>query len=268
MHKQTKFIIFLKTKQSYSITFFVIGIIIGLGFAILYGYKNYNITKKQVLDTPKVDTAYLIKDSKNSEAKTLSVKSVTKKKSPKAVIKTEKVEPTNENSSDTTEITDSNVIIDNVKIDTINIDTISEIIDDTLLSVHNDSIEYDILEIEVNETKEITLSKDELIYSTYLVPEGKKDNFDCNYSNDYDSVLVNNISNSNQDGIYIEFWQSPINYTGYKLNNKTLILFGIYEYNNIALKFTKEGFIELNYKENTFILKCSDEFVSLHIRNQ
>ena len=150
--------------------------------------------------------------------------------------------------------------------DTIFTDTNNLIIShDTLINNINDSIEYKLLGINDSSIQEINISEDELIYASLVYPEGKRDNFACKSANKYDSVLVNNIP-STQDGLYVEIWQSPINLIGYKLTTNTLILYGIYEYGKIKLRYTENGAIELKYKNNTILLKCTDIFKPIIIK--
>ena len=262
----------MKTKHIYSRTFFIIGIIIGLGFAIIYNYKSktksdkqevYNISEQNSIS----ETITELKEEEIVKNKVKTKKIVKKKikykKNPKKVI------------TDTTILVDKSSIAI-IKNDSLNNDTIifndsitedTLIVDyenDTILVPENDSLEYKILEIETNNS-EINIVKDELIYANILYPNGNKNNFGCNTNNDYDSILVNNIVRSTKDGLYVEFWRSPINSTGYKLSHNTLVLYGFYEYKNIELRYLKSGFLELKYKNNTLLLQCNDNFTPLHI---
>jgi len=262
----------LKTKQLYSRTFFIIGIIIGLGFAIIYNYKTKINNEKQ-------DIARIVEQNNISDTTT----ELKEAKIVKAEIKTEKIvkkkiiskkEPIKVN-------TDTAILIDSIKIAIIENDSLrndsiflnDSIIEDTVIvnydedtifAPEDDSLEYKLLEIEPNNS-EINIVKDELIYANILYPSGNKDNFGCNTNSDYDSILVNNVVRSTKDGLYVEFWHSPINSTGYKLSHNTLVLYGFYEYKNIELKYLKNGFIELKYKNNTLLLQCNDNFTPLHI---
>ena len=262
----------MKTKQLYSRTFFIIGIIIGLGFAIIYNYKTKINNEKQ-------DIARIVEQNNISDTTT----ELKEAKIVKAEIKTEKIvkkkiiskkEPIKVN-------TDTAILIDSIKIAIIENDSLrndsiflnDSIIEDTVIvnydedtifAPEDDSLEYKLLEIEPNNS-EINIVKDELIYANILYPSGNKDNFGCNTNSDYDSILVNNVVRSTKDGLYVEFWHSPINSTGYKLSHNTLVLYGFYEYKNIELKYLKNGFIELKYKNNTLLLQCNDNFTPLHI---
>jgi len=262
----------LKTKQLYSRTFFIIGIIIGLGFAIIYNYKTQ-------INNDKQDIARIVEQNSISD----TITELKEAKIVKAEVKTEKIvkkkiiskkEPIKVN-ADTAILIDSIKIAiienDNLRNDSIFLNDIiiedTVIVDydeDTVFAPENDSLEYKLLEIE-SSNSEINIVKDELIYANILYPSGNKDNFGCNTNNDYDSILVNNVVRSTKDGLYVEFWHSPINSTGYKLSHNTLVLYGFYEYKNIELKYLKNGFIELKYKNNTLLLQCNDNFTPLHI---
>lgn len=262
----------MKTKQLYSRTFFIIGIIIGLGFAIIYNYKTQ-------INNDKQDIARIVEQNSISD----TITELKEAKIVKAEVKTEKIvkkkiiskkEPIKVN-ADTAILIDSIKIAiienDNLRNDSIFLNDIiiedTVIVDydeDTVFAPENDSLEYKLLEIE-SSNSEINIVKDELIYANILYPSGNKDNFGCNTNNDYDSILVNNVVRSTKDGLYVEFWHSPINSTGYKLSHNTLVLYGFYEYKNIELKYLKNGFIELKYKNNTLLLQCNDNFTPLHI---
>jgi len=262
----------LKTKQIYSRTFFIIGIIIGLGFAIIYNYK----TK---INNDQQEVARIVEQNSIND----SITELKEKKIVKAKIKTEKIVKTKIISKNHPKkvITDTTIVVDSsstaiIANDSLRNDSLylnDSIIEDTVIvgfdedtvfAPENDSLEYKLLEIEPNNS-EINIVKDELIYANILYPSGNKDNFDCNTNNDYDSILVNNVVRSTKDGLYVEFWHSPINSTGYKLSHNTLVLYGFYEYKNIELKYLKNSFIELKYKNNTLLLQCNDNFTPLHI---
>ena len=262
----------MKTKQIYSRTYLIIGIIIALGFAIIYNYKSKS--KKQEIasniehSNDNIDTisgqkkdTVIIKDTTVKKIKTKK-KLISKK--PKRKINKDtflindsslnNYTPTDSINTDTTHITDS-IIIDSMY---------SNNSTDSLIIYEDDSIEYKILEIETN-NNEINIAQDELIYANMIYPKGDKNNFACSTNSEYDSILVNNVVRSTKDGLYVEFWRSAINSTGYKLSQNTLVLYGFYEYKNIELRYLENGFIELKYKNNTLLLQCNDNFTPLHI---
>ena len=72
--------------------------------------------------------------------------------------------------------------------------------------------------------------------------------------------LVEN-SKSNDDDYEVEFWVSPVNYKGYKLASKKLVLFGIEEPDAVKLYFV-ENKLMMKYGQDYFKLIPSEEFIS------
>jgi len=113
---------------------------------------------------------------------------------------------------------------------------------------------------------EIKIAKNELLETHYLIPEGNPNNFYCQSNSDLDSLLIDNYTTkAKEEGIQLEFWRSPINTVGYKLSRSKLVLYGFYEFDRLGLKYMKDGSIQMNYLNNTYILKCGSQFRSLNI---
>ena len=178
-------------------------------------------------------------------------------------------------------ITDSlNLHNDSILMDSLAIDTINEIENDSINELSNtgelsiiqdsinDSLNYVSIQIQNTSNGDIKLAKDELIYAIYAYPQGEKNDFLCSGKRKLDSLLTNNIRSKEEGGLYIEFWQSPINYTGYKLSNKSLVLFGFYEYKAIRLNYLPNGILQLQYHDQSFALKCTDVFIPLHLHQK
>lgn len=72
--------------------------------------------------------------------------------------------------------------------------------------------------------------------------------------------LVEN-SKAEDENYEVEFWLSPVNYKGYKLNSNKLVLFGIEEPDAVKL-FSFEKKLMMKYGQEYFKLNPSDEFVS------
>ncbi len=116
----------------------------------------------------------------------------------------------------------------------------------------------------------VKIAKNELIYSMYVIPQGAQSDFLCRTVNATDS-LINNLqkeSSKSENGLYVEFWRSPINTIGYQLTSNTLILFGFYEYQAVKLKYLPNGLIRLQYLENSFDIGCNDDFTSLVLKKK
>ena len=115
---------------------------------------------------------------------------------------------------------------------------------------------------------DIRVSANELIYTTRLTPEGDASLFYCNTNNDLDSLLMDNHTETTHDGtIRVEYWASPLNAIGYRLNRNSLVLFGFYEYKHLKLRYLNNGLLQMSYFDNEYVLKCGDEFRSLIIKN-
>lgn len=113
----------------------------------------------------------------------------------------------------------------------------------------------------------IRVAENELVFSKRIKPEGNPALFYCNVNSELDSLLVENYSPQQDEGyIHAEFWTSPINSIGYRLNKKRLILFGFYEYQQVNLRFLENGGLEMKYFQNTYVLECGDDFKSLVIK--
>ncbi len=68
-------------------------------------------------------------------------------------------------------------------------------------------------------------------------------------------------SKSDDNDYVVEFWLSPVNYKGYKLNSNKLVLFGIEEPDAVKLYFF-ESKLMMKYGQEYFRLNPSDEFIS------
>ena len=113
---------------------------------------------------------------------------------------------------------------------------------------------------------DIVVVKDELLFSKQMIPSGDAKVFLCDNSSELDSLLVDNITSISSEGLYVEFWKSPVNFKGYKLNKKKLILFGIMEFDSVSLEFQKEKSLLLHYRNQEFELKCTQDFLPLNIQ--
>lgn len=82
-----------------------------------------------------------------------------------------------------------------------------------------------------------------------------------------DSLLINDISAnpSPADSIWVEFWQNPLNYRGYRRIHDRLILFGIHPDLPIAI-FRKDENLFLQVENNNFPLKEYEKFQPIRIK--
>ncbi len=80
-----------------------------------------------------------------------------------------------------------------------------------------------------------------------------------------DSLLIDDVTPQKKDILRIEFWRSPINYSGYRMSPDKLVLFGFYQPEEVSFEFKNQK-IQIKYKDNIFILENTDDFKSLHLK--
>ncbi|MCF8296176.1 MAG: hypothetical protein K9J13_01405 [Saprospiraceae bacterium] len=108
---------------------------------------------------------------------------------------------------------------------------------------------------------DIVVMKDEMIFVRKIQPLGESLQKDDDKN--LDSLLVdNNLNNKKILSYRVEFWKSPINYKGYKMDNDKIVLFGIYEYDNVKLRWKNEVLF-LDYRDKTYRLKEAPGFEPL-----
>ena len=110
-------------------------------------------------------------------------------------------------------------------------------------------------------SNDIVIAKDEYLATRLIEVKG----FNRNNSKDtkLDSILINDKTKANYTNIIkTEFWRSPINYKGYKFINNNLILFGIYDFDEVILEFSANK-LYMNYKNNYFYIEKTSNFQPL-----
>ncbi len=123
-----------------------------------------------------------------------------------------------------------------------------------------DSLLKDSSEIiqEQNSTDNFIVRKDEMIESKNL----QVVNLQSEESNPSDSLLekVSGIKNNkSSSSLKVEFWQSPINYKGYKMTKNKVVLFGINPDESIKL-FHLDDDIFMKHNQNVYRLSFTDDF--------
>lgn len=73
-----------------------------------------------------------------------------------------------------------------------------------------------------------------------------------------DSLLVEDYTKQGTT-MRVEYWESPVNYKGYKLSQNKLMLFGIVPLNPLSLKVVGKS-LYLKYQQNYYALEVSDEY--------
>ena len=113
-------------------------------------------------------------------------------------------------------------------------------------------------------SENIVVKKDRLVFSTFLKLKVLDDPGGAGAAKD---SLIGEISGVHREDekreFSIEFWESPINYRGYKMGNKKIILFGINgEYENFSL-YEVDKKIYLKYNDLVFQLDATYNFEPL-----
>lgn len=110
-----------------------------------------------------------------------------------------------------------------------------------------------------NTTENFIVRKDELLDSKNFQVVNLQNEEKINPS---DSLLekVSGIKNNKTSlSLKVEFWQSPINYKGYKMTKNKVVLFGINPDENIKL-FHLDDAIFMKHNQNCYILYFTDDF--------
>jgi len=215
--------------------FFFLGLALGVALTIfIYGYflnsKNYSFNNIKVSETEKIEKP--VKKKPIVKTKKIKKKNI---QSPKPII-SDSIPPIVQNDS---------LVIDSIKTDSI--------------------ISLDTMDNQTNPA-DIVVVKDELIFSKQIIPTGDAKGFLCDNSTELDSLLVDNVTTIAQKGINVEFWKSPVNFKGYKLNKRKLILFGFMEFDSVKLEFQEGRALLLHYRNQNFELKCTQDFIPLNLQ--
>ena len=139
--------------------------------------------------------------------------------------------------------------------------------DDSLIASDNDFIvdtlsnEEDNIEPSENTEKEEVIIMEELISQrTIALGPSPNDTTDV-------SGMLNLKSTSFSKDIVVEFWQSPLNITGYELTRNRLKLFGFNPNESISLQLDKnEEQILLNTESMSIVLQKTKQFKTLKLR--
>lgn len=152
-------------------------------------------------------------------------------------------------------------------------DSLNISVADSTLTAHLDSFKSQLDSIDnINLNKididsvsdNIVLVQDILIHSQKYKPTGNPVVFHCEDPNELDSLLVENIVESTSDGILVEFWKSPVNFKGYLLSRRKLILFGIFDYNELKFSYHDDSELIMSFKGKDFVLRCGNDFTPLN----
>lgn len=235
--------------------FFVLGFVLGSILSVVF-YDNMVNTKENTVGKQNIVADTLSKPEKpkvivKNKTKTASSSSEKKVKShkKKSIDKTKGKIIKNHSS---------------LSEDTVNLEVKANA--DTLILKNTASVQDSVFE---ENTSDIEVAHDEMLFSKYMIPAGDSANYFCQNSNrQLDSLLVDNNSQTNEKGLLVEFWISPVNFTGYKLNKKKLILFGVVEFDSLKLFYHSDKSLLMKYKRQTFNLECGNDYTSLDLKSK
>ncbi|MFA6923018.1 MAG: hypothetical protein WC223_02085 [Bacteroidales bacterium] len=107
---------------------------------------------------------------------------------------------------------------------------------------------------ENNNEDDIVIKKDQLILTKDI---------EINHESEKQNKNLDSLIDYNQESKYslkVEFWESPINYKGYKMSKSKIVLFGINPYENPTIQ-RQNNSICLLYRNDKYLLEYSDEFI-------
>jgi hypothetical protein len=153
-----------------------------------------------------------------------------------------------------------NVKIPDTFIDSLKMDSATLSLEQ-LIALYNSEISDTATQSSGSSYDDIVISKDELIITRLIKISGEIPEVNDNY--ELDSILTDQRQTPRkQKGVLkVEFWRSPLNYKGYKLNENKLVLFGLYEFNNLSIiGYNNELFIK--YNKEYYLIEYTDDFRS------
>lgn len=132
---------------------------------------------------------------------------------------------------------------------------------DTVFIIDTLSIEDDNNDFSEEKEKDEVIIMEELI-SQRTIPLGPAPNDSTDVSE-----LLNLKSSAFSKEIIVEFWQSPLNLTGYELHRNKLKLFGFNPNESISLQLDKnEDQLLLNTETMSIVLRKSKQFKTLKLK--
>ncbi len=104
--------------------------------------------------------------------------------------------------------------------------------------------------------------RDQLLFTRNI----KIENYIPKVPDKVDSLLSENQEIVKKEKIIkVEFWKSPINYTGYKFANDKLVLFGVFEPSAVNIDYQNDNYI-LIYKDVKYPLQVTLNFINLKFK--
>jgi len=232
------------------IVFVLMGLVIGfaLGISILFWRQSIDITQR-VYEKSK---QYIISLFKAEEHEETSKNIIINKKPPKKKKKGK----------------------DEIPADSINSDSLDALIMAESFSP-DDTVWYD----EYSDVYSLINADDDEVARDKLIMKKQIEALSVNASTEktntnIDSLLIGGKSTKEEKNKYtVEFWESPLNYKGYKKTKNVVVLFGIKQLDEVELKLINNDLFLCLY-DNFYALENTSEFKNLiplnnqHIINQ
>ena len=236
------------------LTYFLFGITIGalVGGGIVWVKMN-DVEEVGIVEIKQIQ---LKTKEIEKKAKDEIKEKVTEKKQNQTVQKTEKKPQKPEDK--TVELTSDTVLIPNIVNDSVLVSRDSVIADTMPTDLANtmvpEEISQDTAETEISSEEEIIVKKEELIFSKVVDLIALMESDSAKAIDDSLISEVSGIKATQEVTQYIvEFWRSPINYRGYKMANKKILLYGIENFEDVILIRLKDG-IYLRHGNDYYIL--------------
>jgi hypothetical protein len=126
----------------------------------------------------------------------------------------------------------------------------------------NDSLKQNQQLVQIAQVDSLKIEKDakisETLYSVAafetITPDGANTNTNVLTGETNDDLRVSNVRKVKGTSVKVEFWQSVVNFKGYKLNGNKLLLFDIKRDENVNLKFLDN---QLYLKKNGYYYKLN-----------
>lgn len=142
--------------------------------------------------------------------------------------------------------------------------------DTSIITSNNDTLlsNYDTENINATEpdNNDVVVYRDRMISSKYFKVNGLAE-VSNNKIGLLDSLLMNKSQKHPEDMLLVEFWQSPVNYKGYKLSENKLIVFGIDDYNSASIEIISKN-IYLSDQNKYYLLEYSSDYKPLIISDK
>ena len=101
----------------------------------------------------------------------------------------------------------------------------------------------------IESINDISVQKDELVYVKFIDLDIPDINSETNHKDEYASNML----------LRVEFWKSPVNFSGYKKQKNKIILYGIDDFDEVNFKFANNKLC-LQYGNGFFEIEEANDF--------